>query len=145
LLIVNYQQRFHVEPLLILDPINWEPPLARNHLAQFHFPRTLHRWTAKEATGAHAVAAGTSSSSLPPPCRDPFTAAAPVLGPLRHNHCGPFIAAAVGAPLTSPRHAASPPLCEWMPPPHAGLAYPAAIHHCPNISAFLGPGLARSP
>jgi hypothetical protein len=90
---VNYQQWFHVKPLLILDPINWGPAFWPKITWQNFISLILnHRRTAKEATGAHSAAAGIPSSlplsgphhcrrrrvgtpsPLPPLCRDLFDA-----------------------------------------------------------------------
>jgi hypothetical protein len=87
---VNYQQQFHVEPLLILDTINWGPAFWPEITWQNFVSLALnHRRTTKEATRAHATAAGTPSSPPPGPCRHRLrqdlivvtTAAAPVPGP----------------------------------------------------------------
>jgi hypothetical protein len=82
---VSYQHRFHVGPLLILDPINWGPAFQPKITWQNFVSLAMnHHRTAKEATGAHAAAAGTPSSPPPP-------------GP---RHCRPHRRPCVGTSLT---------------------------------------------
>jgi hypothetical protein len=97
-LLIVHQQRFigktavdidistPVQPLLILDPINWGPAFRYETTWQDFISLALnHRRTAKEATGAHVAATGTrhccrrrcvgtSSPLSPPPCQDLFNA-----------------------------------------------------------------------
>jgi hypothetical protein len=159
----HYHQWFYVEPLLIVHQQwfigktvvdrelsttvprrtvvdTWPSKLGtRLPLSWQNFVSLAcyRRRTVKEGTGAHAAAAGTPS---PSPCRDPFTTAvAPMLGPLRHNRRGPFIVAAVGAPLTSPRRAASPPPCGWTLTPARTSPTPQFSAAVPTSAPSLAP------
>jgi hypothetical protein len=105
-LLIVHQQRFHVEPLLILDPINSGPTcslklLLKNlflmHVATTGLPSKQLERTLPPSGPRHRRLHRDPSSPLPPPCRDPFTAA-PVPGPLQPNRRGPFIATATGVP-----------------------------------------------
>jgi hypothetical protein len=83
-LIVEYQHRFHVEPLLILDPINSGPACSLKSLDKFSFP-------------SHAVTAGPPRKrlecTLPLPgsrrhhLRWDHLIAAAMMGPLRRRRC----------------------------------------------------------
>jgi hypothetical protein len=161
----HYQQRFYMEPLLIVHQHRFRGKTA---VDSWHYKFETHlrpeitwqnfislarcrRRTTKEATRAHSMAVGTPSM-LPPS------------GP--HHYCrghragtptspqppcrDPFSAAA--APHVEKSSMQLPrPLhwrCHWSAADLTPLCYitsSIAIHHCPNISAFFGLGSARSP
>jgi hypothetical protein len=101
---VEYQQRFHVEPLLILDPINLGPTCSLKTLCKISFP-------------SHAAAAGLPRKrlerTLPPPGphrrhlhQDPIVAATAVSGPLRRRRhpCDGTSSTQLPRPLHRHRH-----------------------------------------
>jgi hypothetical protein len=109
---VNNQQRFHIEPLLILDPINWGPAFGLKSLGKISF--TTHVASAGpprkrlehmlQLPGPHHRRCrrhARTPSPPPPPCWDLFdtTATAPssTLSSERHRphltvlHCLPYM------------------------------------------------------
>jgi hypothetical protein len=81
----HYQQRFYMEPLLILDTINPGPAVRPESLHKILFP-------------SHATAAR-------PPARKPLEHMLPLLGPRCRRRCRvPIIAAATSMPGPLRRH-----------------------------------------
>jgi hypothetical protein len=85
LLIVEYQKQFHIEALLILDPINSGPACGLKSVGKFLFPshaaavRLPKRLEYTPLLLGPIVATSTgnpSSPPSPPPCRDPFVGTA---------------------------------------------------------------------
>jgi hypothetical protein len=126
---VKYQQWFHVELLLILDPINLGPAFWPEITWQIFISLALnHHRTVKEATGAHATAAGTPLSPPPP-------------GPhcCRRHHC-PSVGTSSTQGVSTPCTSMSPPAppstsrpryrCRQPPagPCHRGESFPVRFH-----------------
>jgi hypothetical protein len=142
-LILIYQKRFHIEPLLILDHINWAPAFGLESLGKISFP-------------LNAAAVGQPRKRLVHTLQPPgpiIIVATAVPGPLHRHHrpragissmqlLRPFIDTAIGAPPTSPYRAASPPPHGLMPPPRRPRllrSHPSLPRHQRLLWPWSGP------
>jgi hypothetical protein len=147
------QQRFHIEPLLIMLSINSVPAFRPESLPVFVSLTCCRRQTAiKEVTRVHVAAAGTPSSS--PPCQDLFDTTTAILGLLhRRRRCTRVGTSSMQPPRSLHRCRRRSATGEEGAPvrkrpnltPSCCIATFAPIHRCPDISTFSGPGSARSP